>query len=774
MRIHEQIYTSAAELLEGGGNLGVVAKTKGFPLELAPDLASLRSYTMLPSLPIDQPDKHPARYVGGPKLGGTLYSFSRIAFGGFDHTGRTTPLAHHLAMALSDIEREAIAPAEMLASAEPMFVRRYSPPPRWIDPPREIDARNDDNSTVRLNELISKVAPSLIGLIPRIASTVFAFGTTRRPAVIVVDPAGNEDPLGLLKAVLSVLPASLQRSIAWATHVVEATDYVRDAAIVFTYAGTPFLEQCQFRRDGRAPIVFGTATAPFESTVPADNAWATIIGNDWPNDLGRAIDASRKWDELRMKPVDVEKFSRVASLIAEMESALPERVDDLGKTLAVNVSQRALAEWVSNIAEKVVERWAGNADALVSITCDQRWPQIARAAAINVIFESAKVSSAIILQLSRKTRPPGDLTKLVEAGIAGHADLVSVVFNRAALTNANDDIDAVEFLLTSGSIDMFVAIELAEHVPTFSPDRQRLVSGLLKAISKVADSRDRLEMLFNTGSTERDRQFIRSVTLPILRSRIESVIDSVQWQIGYSDFVRMSAFAQDVSAQAKWCFQRFGSSLAFENVNQWLLNDRIDTAGKEAVRREAASAGIQLDKPVVELAIVGDSTQRNIAGSVEPITSHQDRTYSTKKLAETGSYYNSEADGSVRAVFVNRALRHHQAGDTSGLLSWINILLAAAAIAGATLGCIPLMVQVQREPPFLKFHFTNSKDLIVPLTICAVLLLWILSNPLVGLTIMITRQSWLAKWMPYAVPFVLCGAALFAWWWVLIRIFRIM
>ena len=47
MEIQEQIYTSAAELLDSvSSNLGVIAQTRGFPKEVEADLVAHRSYTL--------------------------------------------------------------------------------------------------------------------------------------------------------------------------------------------------------------------------------------------------------------------------------------------------------------------------------------------------------------------------------------------------------------------------------------------------------------------------------------------------------------------------------------------------------------------------------------------------------------------------------------------------------------------------------------------------------------------------------------------------------
>src|SRR4051794_35632805 len=112
MRFEEQIYTSAAELLRGGGHLGVVAQSREFPKHIESELASLRSYSMLPDLPLDGPDKHPPRYVAGAR-GAAHYSFSRIVFAGADHTGRTTPLVHHLVFGRADLAGDNLAPADI-------------------------------------------------------------------------------------------------------------------------------------------------------------------------------------------------------------------------------------------------------------------------------------------------------------------------------------------------------------------------------------------------------------------------------------------------------------------------------------------------------------------------------------------------------------------------------------------------------------------------------------------------------------------------------------
>jgi len=756
MQIQEQIYTSAAELLEGGGNLGVVAKTRGFPSELAPDLASLRSYTMLASLPIDQPEKHPARFVGGPKAGGTLYSVSRIAFGGFDHTGRTTPLAHHLVAAVSEMESGHIKPAQLVASADPMFVRRYSPPPRWIDPPREVGTSNDPDATIALKSLLSLIAVELIGSIPKIAGAVFAYVASRRPAIIVVDSSSVSDPLLLVRAILSTLPASVQRCTTWATHVVETTDYVRDAALVLTYSGTPFLEQCQFRRDGRAPVIFGAATAPSGEEIPAENTWAGIIGKDWPHQPGLVVEACRRWDELEMKPADMAKFGGALSLVAALDSAVPDQIRELGVKLSAGSNPPAIAKWIADSAERVVNHLAGSIDAVVDIACDVKWPLNSRAAALGHLLESAKTSSPPINQLSNRAKSSADLMKLIETLITRQPEIIGIVFNRAASTNSKEDIDAVEFLMTAGTIDMFLALELAEQASSFSPDLQRLSELLVDSIARAADSSQRLEMLVNSGATVRDRQFSRMITLPVLHKQLQSIKDPSRWSRAYRTFLKAAVEAKAVEEQARWLCQAFRKNLSPEYVDQWLSDSTITEADRAIIRREATNVGIDLKK-LDEIATADELDGSAKATAFGGNADHAGLD-SLDVVPEPNEYFEEPGP---RSTFSHRAAPVLQGGSTAGLIWWTNIILALIAVFGVLIGLRP---HINVTPPYLQLPRPSHKTVRAAAIVGGILLCWILSGPVTGVILRISGRHRVSSWVPLAVPFVLLAAVAVAFW----------
>ena len=676
MWLQEQIYTSAAALLEGGGNLGVVARTRAFPADVAAELATLRSYTPLPGLPPDQPDRHPPRLVGSPRANGVYYSLSRIAHGGFDHTGRTTPLAHHVVVATADTRAAHAAPAGLLAAVDPLFVRRHEGPPRWIDPPRQVDVRP-----------ITPDAP-----LARVAAAVFAFATFRRPAVVVVDPSA--DPVPVVVGVLSLLPPSVAWATAWATHVIDAADYVRDAALVLTYPGTPLLEQCRFRKDGRAPLVFDPAGPPPAVDGPS---WATVIGDGDPD---RAADACRRWEAAGLTPGQLGEFVRVSSLVDALSASTAGDVHRLGIQLAVPTTPN-LERWSAEAAVGFVRRLADEPAALAAVASSSGWPAAARSAAVDVAVARAESGDAAAVAALAGAGPSvaGDVRRRV----ATSPDVVPFLVQLAADSGQAERLTAAVYLLGVGPVAMRDALNMAERVPTMGPSP--LADALVRAVADGLTDHPAVEALQHAITA--GPAFCRAVVVPALRRRLEQVPPGPLWTELHDGFVSAAVVAGDVAAQATWCINRFADQLRPADVRHWLVDDRVPPADRDAVRRAAATAGIDLSDPVAGPAV-------HVAAPV-PIL---------------------------------RPVRATPGG--AGWSWWASLILLAIGLAGVATEATRLLLS----------HNAAGHAVGRWATVIIAGLLWATSGlwarPLAG-----------RRWLAWVMPAVLAGAAVVGWAWVL-------
>ncbi len=556
--VHEQIYTSAAALLQGGGNLGVVAQTRSFPADVASDLASLRSYNMLPGLPLDRPEAHPPRFVGGPRQAGAGYSVSRVAFGGFDHTGRTTPLIHHLVATVADARAAGVTPAELVGSLDAMFERQYTPPPRWIDPPRDAGPA-----------AAATPPAALAAVLPAVASAVFAYAADRRPAVVVVDPAWPEaELLGIVRGVLAAVPPSVGWATVWATHVAEAADYVRDAALALTYPGTPFLLQCQGRRDARAPVVVDL-TRPAAAPAPP-GSWADAWG---PHATPEQVTAAGQWwDRAGFDPSRLPAFAAVAAVVRGLDGSAK-----VGPLTAV---PPALSPWVSEAAVRFVARHPAEA---VAVATEPTWPVAARSAAVASLVMADPPTA--LEDLARRGPPPPALAAALREHLSHHPDRSVELFDRHP--------DAAAYLIDVGPVDAFHAMDMADRVSALPAGP--LTAAVVRAVTTNLTTADRLELLRHSVPADADaaRRFCRTVAVPALRERLDRP-GTLPWPDVYAAFVPAAVRGGDAVAQATWAFGRFAARLGPADVQRWLTEPGVDPA---AIVRSADAAGLTRREP---------------------------------------------------------------------------------------------------------------------------------------------------------------------------------
>ncbi len=385
----------------GSGHLGVVASTRDYPRELAAGLQSFRSYTLLPQLPVDEPEQHPPRLIVGPGgNSGQWYCMTQVSFAGADHTGRTTPLAHHLAVAQADLMSGGITPAMAVRAAGEVFQSSWRQSPHWIDPPRDLRSASmkpllggaawNGCSTADRREFLIGAADVLV-----------AHSTTKRPLVVAMAEPSAKDALDIVAALLGLLPASIQRVLTCCTHVVERGDMPRECALALTYIDTPFFSHIARREDEQRPVVCEFPHVRGE-ILSRNGHYAQALrsefdrhdqADDQPSLVGRL------WDELEITDAEAAILPVAARIRHQLEHLITASiVGDVSSELAeldrLRPNSRVLQivdEWCRAAARGLAEAEASGAWlALVGIGADAQWPDSSRGLASQLLAENGE------------------------------------------------------------------------------------------------------------------------------------------------------------------------------------------------------------------------------------------------------------------------------------------------------------------------------------------------------------------------------------------------
>lgn len=478
MKLHEEVYTSAAELLDrSSGNLGIVARTKQFPNELEPELQSYRGYSLLPGFRNGSPDHHPPRFVLGPcRSGQDAYGVTRVGYAGADHTGRTTPLAHHVVLNRREMQTEGIPPWLVVWSLRDLFHCRWQQPPAWIDPQRTIDLSDMQVTGVfRSSECASspeQYKRSLIAAVDALAQ----YPVRQQPVVLCLPTERADSALGLIIDVLQLLPISLQSQVVAISHVVEVSDYVRDAWLMVTYPGTPFYERCRGRLDTTKPVIIDLSSVSSEGIALSE--FGQTISDLWQGEDPTSVFLAMKiWDQVGIRTSSISVFSKVISLRRRIQNLskadqLPDLVGRFAECYTALDRPEALKEWSLKLVSDRVMNFprSDRAQSLATIRLDERWPTEARAEAwrgmiahpddtIPLLLEmitDADASRELALKAalrslltSRPSYLADSLSRAIESGDAHDARLASLLLNCGSLP-VGDLVAACSRLITGG------------------------------------------------------------------------------------------------------------------------------------------------------------------------------------------------------------------------------------------------------------------------------------------------------------------------------------
>lgn len=499
MQVHEQIYTSAEKLLgKNQGDLGVVAESDGFPGRIDEELRQLCSYRLLAELSTEDPSIHPPRLILKSRgTDGSLYCISRIVFGGADHTGRTTPLAHHLVFPQQDLQPNGTAPSALLRSLDPLLVDHWQKEPEQFSPPRSLP----QVLTADPEQPYPGAAWQECAEPATVAAAIGRFlqhftgdpDRPRVPVVFVIDPDASRRIDEIIADLLALLPAGRQFDMRVQTHVVEAQDVVENCFLLFTYPNTPYLEASMARNDVRRPLILNLAANDVPSTDDLDfGAWvASAIqrsttlqqihsGQQLLNQLGDIEDS------------DGTPFLDLIQLKERLQSDnlfddLPGLSDLMARVTAASGSARQLATEAARAA--MVRHIEGNAQhsdwkSVSQIIVDERWPAAISDLCLQGVHQCQQQAYPWYFQaidLNRASEK--QLRKELLSRIQRNPELVCRMIQQAVKSNNPVYTDAVDRLFR-GLLPRFSSSELQTMLQQAQAAPEPMRSSLKAAIGE--------------------------------------------------------------------------------------------------------------------------------------------------------------------------------------------------------------------------------------------------------------------------------------------------
>lgn len=427
MQIQEQIYTSAKQLLNSDqGDLGVIAETVGFPRLIAREINRLASYRIMESLPIDDPKAHPPRFVIGSR-GETqeYFGVSRIVFAGADHSGRTTPLAHHVFATHQALEANRIDASDMIRSLGGFFSDDWQRPPERFDPPRDVEIQSDAKAPMPSNAWTrttgSRNTANFLGWIAeRFTSGV---GEVKPPLTVVLGHELGDAILNIISDIYRVLPASFQRSLSVQSHVIKASDVVGSPAILFTYPGSDYLAEVSARSGKRKPVIVdftSSETLQFSNSDFGQWIEKQVAASASRSAMGQGIRIRGSLGIVSQSEEDV--FIRTVRLYKSFQKPdwLSE-VDLIGGAIAsISTASTDAATYTRELSEKAVEKHfieyqrECNWGSLAKITRHECWPESTRDLAKNAFLAFPTESWKLYFDAIELSRWPPELSQWIQ------------------------------------------------------------------------------------------------------------------------------------------------------------------------------------------------------------------------------------------------------------------------------------------------------------------------------------------------------------------------
>lgn len=271
VKVEELIYTSAPKLLNStASHLGVVARTKAFPAEIETAVSRQWAYSMPTALGLPESQTLPRFYLLPVAVQQQQWtSLSRVQSAGFDHTGRTNPIAHHFAVDRHLLESCGGAVESLVSWASRHYITEAERVfcDHWDDEPKELvpqeTAVGGRHSPSALLEWIPEASGLAREEIQRawcaVIETLLAYPVSQKMAVVVIRPAFAPYVLSFVAAVLASLPKTIQSAITATSHVWELSDAPANYWLTFTYPRSPYFERINERADARKPVIIDIA-----------------------------------------------------------------------------------------------------------------------------------------------------------------------------------------------------------------------------------------------------------------------------------------------------------------------------------------------------------------------------------------------------------------------------------------------------------------------------------------------------------------------------------
>lgn len=562
MLFHEVVYTSAAALLEGpsGSDLGIVLKSRGFPAGLDRELAAEHYYSLLAGISVHDVEAHPPRLVvarrGSRK---EHFCLSRAIFAGADHTGRVTPLVHHLVFPFQQMVADGISPAAVLTAASNLFYRQWKRPPTWVDPLRDVPC---PDSPERLGEFPSAEWRQVLGherlesALASAAECLMAFASTGRRLVICLPVATARLVHRLIGDLLALLPDEVQFQTNCASHVINSGDCPPEAALVFTYPGTQFLDRQKNRADGKAPLIIDVSWLGSQTSTTLGKYGIVVASVIRSGKAALQLDFARRIASvLESGPEDPDLFDalwRLSQALRDVQSA--DDVMRLGADAGRIVrSSPAASDVVSRWGAEMVKRQlVGSSptqwELLSAVAWSGSWPHSVRNLALKTIRDHPEEGLPVFLSRVQPGSPEDRRCRqFLSQVLADRPHFVTAAIERSVSTCEEKNLDFALLLIGTSAPGMLQPIiaSTPRAIGAAEAIRGKLLPAIVDCAYRSAESHtrawfDRVRVAAGTGQWN-DPNCRRYFFLPLLRRLLsDATVTRDAWSSFSADFVEIA------------------------------------------------------------------------------------------------------------------------------------------------------------------------------------------------------------------------------------------
>jgi hypothetical protein len=499
-------------------------------------------------------------------------------FAGADHTGRTTPLTHHVMAEVATARRDGFSAATLVTAAWPLLRSAWPDDPQWIDPPHDVSPA-----------MVRTVPAAWMPFLPWLTGTLIDFARTGKAVVLVTDPDQAADtPAGLL-AVLSLLPPSLQWSATLATHAVAVGDFIREAGLLVTYPDAPLLDQCRQRRDSRAPLILDLTRSPQVPNLPAGD-WGEMLRRAATHEAAQR--SAEQFDNFGLAAADVPTFAAATVLVADIVAAPAGATGDEWKAMVRRIAALknppVVGRWVAEAAAEAVRSLAADENSatrwqtLAAVATDTAWPEVARREAAEKLLDGGPDALDAVAQLNGKADAAGDVFR---PAIQKRPSLSRTLL--AATANGdNGAARRAAFVLSHSILGRDEGHQAIVVLHAASPAiQQSLRPAVIRSLAAGMRDADEIVSLADAHNDAR-----RSIVIPLLLNRLRHTNDG-HWQTleaRYRDCVIADGLRQPDYIDL---FKEFGPSMR-RGINAWLTHPNLNESQRQSVRTAAEFAGI--------------------------------------------------------------------------------------------------------------------------------------------------------------------------------------